>query len=193
MDVQSALDVDELFHLGLHAMENNHPEDALKYFRRVISLDEKHANAWYLMGATHAQLGMFDRAQSELEQAVSLNPSQTTAHFQLGLLHLTSGRLPQAKAAWSALSMLPAEDSLRLFKDGLLCLADDKFAECVRLLQQGIANNQTNLPLNRDMAKVVEAAQEALHSAQHLEESPAAEDGSGFLLSGYMRNRLLDQ
>jgi hypothetical protein len=45
---------------------------------------------------------------------------------------------------------------LRLFKDGLLLMAQDRFEEATSRIRAGIERNQENLPLNKDMQRVLE-------------------------------------
>ncbi|MEW8228417.1 MAG: tetratricopeptide repeat protein, partial [Candidatus Thiodiazotropha endolucinida] len=80
------LDSDELMHLAMHA--ENH-EQAIDYLKRVLEISEDNGKAYYLLGAIHAEIGMYDRATEEMTRAVELEPDLPTAHFQLGLLHVT--------------------------------------------------------------------------------------------------------
>src|SRR5258708_1433265 len=114
----------------------------------------------YLLGAEHAQIGLYDRAVEEIAKAVELDPKLTTARFQLGLLHLTSGRVEQAERAWAALEDLESGNALRLFKTGLLHLARDEFAECASYLTKGIAANKENPTLNKDMQQVLSSIEQ---------------------------------
>jgi len=54
------------------------------------------------------------------------------------------------------LALLPDSNYLRLFVGGLTHLIRDEFADAVRLLEEGISFNEENLPLNRDMALIIE-------------------------------------
>ncbi len=97
-----------------------------------------------------------DRAEACYIEALQRAPDFAIARFQLGLLQLTSARPAAAQATWALLDALPQTDPLRLFKTGLEAMAQDRFDEATRLLMQGIAQNQSNLPLNRDMQMVLE-------------------------------------
>lgn len=152
------LDFDELFQLALRAMEADEDEKAISLLKRALDREPRSAKARYMLGAVHAQIGLYDRAVDDLAQAVALDPSLDAAHFQLGLLHFTSGRVAEAESAWTALDKLSKNHYLLLFKSGLVALAHDEFAPCIELIEKGIAANQQNSPLNRDMERMLERA-----------------------------------
>lgn len=156
--ISERLDFEELFQLGLHAMKSDDNERAITLLKRALEQDPMSAKARYLLGAMHAQIGLYDRAVDDLSIAVVLDPALEAAHFQLGLLHLTSGRVPEAEMAWRALDKLPDSHYLFLFKSGMVALARDEFAQCVALLEKGIAANLQNSSLNRDMERIIEKA-----------------------------------
>ena len=179
------LDAEELLHLGLHATKNNDPQGAIEHLKRCIEADPLHSRAMYLLGALYAQIGMYDRASNHLRQAVELNPQEFTAIFQLGLLHLTSGEAGQAASVWSALDALDGQHFLYLFKSGMLALAADRFAECIDLLDRGIAANTANDALNDDMRRVRAAAAAALAGGAAAEDAEAS--ANHIVLSGYQQ------
>lgn len=190
------LDADELLHLALNAAEANRHEDAITSLKRALDLSPDDARMHYLLGAEHAQIGMYDRAVEEIGKAVELDPKMSTARFQLGLLHLTSARVDQAERAWAPLDDLKADDPLRLFKTGLLNLARDEFEECTTNLKKGIALNKANPTLNKDMLQVLASVDQreiaATKDAIPGQPAKAATPKSGRVLTAY-RNRTEDK
>ncbi|MES9989047.1 MAG: tetratricopeptide repeat protein [Candidatus Thiodiazotropha endolucinida] len=182
------LDSDELMHLAIHA--ENH-EQAIDYLKRVLEISEDNGKAYYLLGAIHAEIGMYDRATEEMTRAVELEPDLPTAHFQLGLLYITSGRVDEAERAWSPLDKLEESDPLFLFKRGMLHLVKDEFNACIADLNQGIALNGQNDALNNDMRKIINKAEQirspSLPSEQDKEQS-RSDGGRHILLSAYQRD-----
>jgi tetratricopeptide (TPR) repeat protein len=176
-------DAEELLHLGLHATKNNDPENAIEHLKRCLDIEPNNAKATYLLGAVYAQLGLYDRAKQFLQQAVTLNPQEYTAVFQLGLLQLTSGDVGAAQNVWRGLDELGAEHFLHLFKSGMLALAEDRFVDCIDLLERGIRVNSANEALNNDMRNVLASAQAAASAA------PAADvpGVNHLVLSGYQQ------
>lgn len=150
------LDAEELLQLAIRASESNRHEDALGFLKRAIDQSPDDAKLHYMLGAEHAQIGLYDRAAEEMAKAVALDPKLHTAHFQLGLLHITSGRVPEADGAWKALDSLGERHPLYLFKTGLLHLVRDEFEQCQDMLKRGIALNNFNEALNRDMQRVLD-------------------------------------
>jgi tetratricopeptide (TPR) repeat protein len=182
------LDAEELLHLGLHALRNNDPHEAIKSLKQCLDLNPTDAKATYLLGATYAQVAMYDRAKQLLQQAVLLNPQEYTAVFQLGLLHLTSGDVETSRQVWEGLDELGAEHYLHLFKSAMLALVVDDFARCIELIEAGVRANSANDALNGDMLKVKESAAEAM--ANNAGAAPAGEGTAAanhFALSGYQQ------
>lgn len=183
------LDSEELMHLAIHA---DNPEQAIDYLKRVLELSGDNSKAYYLLGATHAQIGMYDRAILEMSKAVELDPELSTAHFQLGLLYVTSGRVEEADQAWSALDDLGETNPLYLFKRGMLHLVKDEFDACIEDLKKGIASNQINEALNIDMQKIIVKAEEARNSTSNTPEATStamkSDGGQHILLSAYKSN-----
>jgi tetratricopeptide (TPR) repeat protein len=160
---QPQLDNDELMHLALQANDTDDIETVIGYLKRVLANDPNHGSALYLLGAQHAQMGMFDRAVEEMTRAVEVDPNiPPAAHFQLGLLHLTSGRVAESMAAWAPLDQLEQDDALLLFKRGLIHLIKDEFADCIELLEYGITVNNLHPALNKDMQMFADKAKEVM-------------------------------
>lgn len=113
MENQSAtaddLDAQELLHLALKAMEEGRDAETITLLKRGIAVASEEGRMHYLLGAMHAQLGMYERAAVELQLAVELAPEIEMAHFQLGLLQLTSGDVDAARASWAPLDRLDAD------------------------------------------------------------------------------------
>lgn len=191
------LDADELLHLALEASRQDKHEDSITYLKRALTQAPEDARLHYLLGAEHAQIGLYDRAVEEMQQAVKINPGLETAHFQLGLLHITSGRVEAAQEAWKPLDKLGAEHPLFLFKTGLLHLAKDEFKECEQNLRRGMAVNKLNAALNNDMARVLKEVEGRTPPPGGGNSGSATTPKAGtpkhVLLSAYKRNRLDDK
>jgi tetratricopeptide (TPR) repeat protein len=182
----SGLDAEELFHLGLHSLRNNDPHEAINCLKQCLDVDPNNGKATYLLGATYAQVGMYDRAKQFMQQAVALNPQEYTAIFQLGLLHLTSGDVELGRTTWEGLDELGSENFLHLFKSAMLALVADDFAQCVALIDAGVAANTANEALNNDMLRVKASAVAALAEKAGVVETDNA-SAQHFALSGYQQ------
>lgn len=155
------LDTQEILHLALKAMADQRDADAMALLKRGVALDPQDGRLQYLLGAMHAQVGMYERAIEELQRAVVLAPDLDMAHFQLGMLLITRGDIVGARDTWAVLDRLEAGHPLNLFRDGMTKLVEDDFDGCVQSLRRGIEANHEHEALNRDMQRVIEAAEAA--------------------------------
>ena len=191
------LDAEELLQLALRASGENSHEQSITYLKRALALKPNEGRLHYMLAAEHAQMGLHDRAAEEMAKAVELDPSLVTAHFQLGLLYITSGRVAEAEAAWRPLDKLGKDSFLHLFKTGMLHLVRDEFKESASCLERGIKANGFNEPLNNDMRRILKDVHERLGKAAGAPAAAPVEAGvrpstlqpSGKLLSAYRDNR----
>jgi tetratricopeptide (TPR) repeat protein len=147
----------------------------------------------FLNASCLAEARLYDDATSAFERAVDLQPDYAIARFQLGLLHLTSGRVPQALEVWGPLDALAEGDSLRLFMRGLTALVQERWQDSVRLLREGIESNVEFPPLNHDMHVLIERiASTASGDPVVLDgkrDSVEADAGRHVLLSEYLSSK----
>lgn len=185
------LDDQEHLHLAMHASKQNRHEDAIDHLKHAIELAPGNAQAYYLLGAEHAEIGMYERAANEIAIAVKLDPTLVAACFQLGLLHVTSGRVKEAEETWTPLDKLGEKHPLHLFKKGMLHLVRDQFDDAVAALEKGIALNNVNEALNRDMRNVIKRIQSrepAAASGAAATKPAAGKPAAHTLLSAYKRD-----
>lgn len=154
--MSTQLDKDELFHLALHAINQQQHPEAIELLKRALTLTPEEGRLHYLLGAEYAQIGLYERAIESMIQAVTLDSTLHLAVFQLGLLHLTQGQPDQAASAWEPLTVLPEDDPLFQFSTGLKHLAKDEFAACKTCLEKGMQLNQAVPALNHDMQQVLD-------------------------------------
>jgi Flp pilus assembly protein TadD len=185
------LDDEELVHLALRASAEQRHEDAMGYLKRATQRFPNNAKAHYLLGAEHAQIGMYDRAITDIREAVRLDPGLVAAHFQLGLLYMTRGAAADAERAWKTLDALAPTEPLYLFKTGLTHLIHDRLAECVKALEQGIERNLALVALNDDMRRVLDDVRARLAAGAPTDraQTEAPRPGEHALLSAYRQNR----
>ncbi len=166
------LDADELFHLAVQEMQGGSTEKAITYLKDCLNQNADNAQAQYLLGALHAELGMYERATQEMELALKIDPNMPTARFQLGLLYITSGNIEKSAETWHDLVDLGLDHPLYLFKNGMLDFTNDQFEDCITKLEQGISLNTENEPLNNDMLKVITQSKAALDRSAPLSNKP---------------------
>jgi tetratricopeptide (TPR) repeat protein len=138
----------------LAAMQANAP-DELALAERLIDAYPDDARLHFLRGSLLAGSGRPIEAHASLSRAVALAPDFALARFQLGFFELTSGEAARALATWEPLDSLAPDHYLAHFVRGLRHLIRDEFADAIAALQAGIAVNEENLPLNRDMQLII--------------------------------------
>ena len=149
----------ELLALALEATRRGDSGHSLAYLKEACSRSDASADALFLLGSEYAQVGLMTEALESLERAVALAPENATARFQLGLLHLTSGRPEQAQQVWQPLALMdpsqPQAAYMAAFHKGLTHLIRDEFEDATRCLSEGIALNNDNPALSENMQKVI--------------------------------------
>lgn len=135
--------------LELHSTQsfdeaNEHLQDAVRVFAQDAKLR-------FMLGSVLASQGQYSQALSQFELAVQLDPMLQIARFQLGSLRFTSGDALGARRAWEPFADLPQTHCLKCFKNGCEALMEDRFADAISWLQQGIEANRDNAFLNHDM------------------------------------------
>ena len=145
--------------------------DRLDILLRDHALD---ARLHFLRGSVLAGQKRYEAAIAAIARAVEIAPSFTTARFQLGLLHFTSGHAETAEQVWGPLQDLPTDDPLKLFATGLNTLARDAWREAVALIEQGIGLNTQNAPLNANMRMLVDEVRAKFEGRSQAEPVSAA-------------------
>lgn len=185
--MEHLLDSEEYLFLTTHYTEKEDYAQALKIAKEGSSAYPDDSKLSYILGALHAQIGMYDQAKAEMQTAVERNPELTTAHFQLGLLHLTSGDIAKAEQAWQAINDLSPNHPLQLFRSGMLALVRDQFELCVENLEQGIQSNLELPTLSQDMQKVIDSVKAQQGDRTESVDSKKSSNAR-FILSNYNKS-----
>jgi tetratricopeptide (TPR) repeat protein len=185
MTMNTNLDAEELLHLAVAASDRNESDRAIELLKRAIQADPSDAKAYHMLGAEHAQIGLFDRAMADMSKAVELDAQLDAARFQLGLLQLTSRQPQAAEHTWQPLQRLGEDSFYVLFSVGLLALARDDFDICIEKLRRGQALNTVNAPLNRDMQRVLAQVEQLAGAASAPPTEPTGDETGHVLLNAY--------
>jgi tetratricopeptide (TPR) repeat protein len=175
-NMTESLDAEELLMLGLRASAEGAGGDALTYLKRAIEKRPDDARAHWALAAEYASLRMPDRARDHFARSLEIDPAPPVARFQFGLLMLTQGDAAQAQAIWGPLDALDASAPVRLFKNGLLHMAGDRFDDALAEIRRAMSAPGVDPAMRRDMEMVVaniETSQRSAASADAVPASPA--------------------
>lgn len=158
--------------------------------QQALTLIDHHLEEWPQDGRLHfLRASMLAGQQRPIEahhaftRAVALAPDLAIARFQLGFFELTSGEAARAIETLLPLeAMLPEGHYLRLFATGLQLLIEDRFAETIETLTNGIGANHDNLPLNGDMQLIIDRCRDVMSTAEPESSSAGATSSTSFLL-----------
>ena len=177
------LDAKEYLHLAINAMARDEHHAALNYIKEVLMLEPQNANALYLLGAEHAELGLYDRAVEEIEQALRIDPDIEMARFQLGLLYLKASRADSAIQAFAHL-LQAQNDSLRAYAAGLVALCKEDIAIAREKLALGLSGDNNNPALKKDMQELLNKLLDGDVVVKQ-EESPEDSTSASIFLGAY--------
>ncbi|WP_375397066.1 hypothetical protein [uncultured Sphingomonas sp.] len=164
----------------------SHGDDDIALVDRALADFPEDPRLHFLRGSLLAGIGRPIEALSALKAAVTLAPDLAIARFQLGFFQLTSGEAAEALSTWGPLAPLPAGNYLRLFVGGLTYLIRDEFPQATEQLKLGIAANQENPPLNRDMQLIIDRIAEIANDAATTDDAASA---TSFLLGQFVGGR----
>ena len=187
MNSASKLDQDELLHLAIEATQRGEHGSAISYLKEGVSRFPNDGRIAYVLGAEFAQIGLYDKAEEEMKRAISLEPQLYTAVFQLGLLLMTQGKVSEAKTVWDKLDVLNEDHALRLFKNGLVSLADEQYNVARILLEKGLVLNTFSPELNQDMQNVLSQ----IPLENQMSQQPSGSAGQAWL-SAYNADQISD-
>lgn len=177
------LDLDEMFHLAIHASSKGDHERAIVLLKQGAER-ENSARFHYMLGAEHAEIGMLDRAIQDMEKTLSLDGSIAEARFQLGLLYALRDDKIKAVNTWAELDNFPEKPHLICFKTAIEHYFKQNVEAAISKMQEGIALNKTNPALNKDMSNLIENWKST--AAQSEDESSESSDSTGHhFLSAY--------
>jgi tetratricopeptide (TPR) repeat protein len=164
----------------MEAMQSDEAAE-LQRADHLLALYPKDPRLHFLRGSILASIGRSIEALPALSKAVELAPDFHIARFQLGFFQLTSGEAANALGTWGPLALLPEGHYLRTFVVGLTFLIRDEFEPASVQLRSGIAANEENPPLNRDMQLILDQI-DALPSTSALPQSDDQSTSAASLL-----------
>ncbi|MBN8800772.1 MAG: tetratricopeptide repeat protein [Stenotrophomonas acidaminiphila] len=180
-----ALDDDELLYLSLEAIKGERDAEAVALLKVLSGRSPGNPLAHYLLAAQHAQAGLLDRAEQGFRRAVALAPEFAMARFQLGQLMLVKG--DGAAAAHEFRAVRSDDPAVAHYAEGLCALAEDRLADALGALRQGLALPQAIPALAQDMQRLVGATGVSVLPAEQEDDDVVSLTVAPMLLSNYNR------
>lgn len=125
---------------GRQALENRHPDEAIRELEPVVKSHPDDNRALVLLGRAYIEKKEFAKAETVLQQAVAKKPDDLLAKFNLGYLYVATQRWERAMPIFAELTLkIPKdEDSWILLGNSLEGLgreqeAIDAYQSCVEL------------------------------------------------------------
>lgn len=71
-------------------------EQAIQSYKRAIALDPRLDDAYHQLGLIYLHLGLFDKAQAQIDKALEINPGNAVARLRYGVIAVYQGRYQEA-------------------------------------------------------------------------------------------------
>jgi len=151
---------------------------------RLLSAFPEDPRLHFMKGSTLVGKQRMIEAHLSLQKAVELAPDFAVARYQLGFFELTSGEADKALATWGPLLMLPKDNYLRRFVEGLTHLIRDEFEAAIAEFEAGMAINQDNPPMNHDIGLLIAECRKMLGGGG-APATDSSESATSFLLGQF--------
>lgn len=148
------LDNEERLHVALNAIDRKDFGVAVENLK-YLYVEDHSVEVVYLLSATYAELGLFERAISGMEEALKMKPDLYLALLQKGLLYLRVGKIQIAAETFDILFSLESDSYFHYIGGGLKFALDDKIIDAVNLLKLGIKHNTENPSLNETISQII--------------------------------------
>jgi predicted O-linked N-acetylglucosamine transferase (SPINDLY family) len=140
--------------------------EAKALYTEICRADGQDAEAWFLLGAVNAQLGLFDESIACCHQAVAFRPDYVDAYYNIAQVHMHRGNFKEAVAAYRQVVRLSPDHALALNNLGYALheLGDDP---------EAVASHRQALALRPDDVDTLNNLGNALYSMHKLAEAEA--------------------
>ncbi|QJB69463.1 tetratricopeptide repeat protein [Parasphingorhabdus halotolerans] len=123
------------YQAGIAYLKADNFKDAVKSFKRSLSVAPKNANAQYLLGFSYLKMGDHKKAKNPLEKAVKYNADLIDAHRDLAITYHKLGDAEKANAALGTLT-----EKQTACGDG--CAQKDQLSSAVSAVQNAIIGGE---------------------------------------------------
>jgi tetratricopeptide (TPR) repeat protein len=139
---------------GEKYLENRQYEKALRSFNRAADLMPNQPQVWNHLGLAYHGLNQPQKAAQAYEQALRLDRNLAPARYNLGMLHLEQGRLPEAINELASFTTLQPNEPLGWKELGKALVRAKRPDEAERALTQGLKLTPKDAELHNQMGLV---------------------------------------
>lgn len=154
-------------------------EQAIQSDKRATTLDPNLGPAHHHLGVMYFHIGLLDKAEEHLKQALAINPSDTLARFRLGSINMCRGKYEEAL---TVLKTVPREANAaivdRATADALLHLG--RLKEASDIVENYLTKNSTDEGGNVTSVKAILLAKAGKEREAEEMIQRAIEIGKGF-------------
>jgi tetratricopeptide (TPR) repeat protein len=95
-------------------------DKAILQYKKTLEMDPNYVEALFALGTSYGQIKMYDKAISELNQAIKLSNARPIIVTALGSIYVESGRREEAKSILNNLKEREKEEGISPFYGALL-------------------------------------------------------------------------
>lgn len=131
------------YNLGLLYMNNNNLDDAIKYFKKTLSLDSSYYLALNALGLAYSIKGELQEAVNYYNKCLEVNPSFSEARNNLGTVYQELGYLDKAEEEFKRVvaDQTYASKELAYFNLGRLYYLRNEFDKALYFAENAIMTN----------------------------------------------------
>ena len=158
--------INHLFEDAYNLLRDAKFDDAEENLKKILELDDNHADALYLMGMLRLQTGYVDNALTFLNRAISANPQKANYYNDTALVYQQAGMLENALKFFNKAIDLEPYNHLFHFNIGNLYLNTGNQKQAVESYSKAIAANHEFADAYNNMGQALHQLQE-VGSAEH--------------------------
>jgi|GEM_PF-712666 len=163
---------------------NNHPEDSLKAWQAVQTLEPDYPDLHFYLGKAQMGLGREDRATNSLQRALKENPKSTQAHYALAEMLRLRGEIEEAYPYYLKITQLDPKHGLAWLRLGQLYEQARRSKDALQAYQRAAKLLETGTMESQQVRQQLHLLQPALPEAMMTGWSELIRQMSGPVLVG---------
>lgn len=129
-------------------------DDAIARLKELIELNPRHEIATGMLAGIYAQIGMHERASQLFRRVLEINPTNSLAGFQLGLMQFQAKQPEAALTTWRT-TQSNIDDFLFNFYCGLALIDLGRSMEARELLDRAARHMPVNFALRPQLDELL--------------------------------------